>query len=229
MKVSPKYGQLGGTWLYPMKDEKTGDDLVSIGFVVDLNYRDATTSAHDLLQTFKLHPLVKGILDGGERVGLGRQGAARRRLLVDAQALDAGRACSSATPAGWSTPPRSRACTTASSPGILAAEAIYQSLKGGDAAGELRAGGRGVLGRPGALPGAQHPPGVPEGLHQGQPAGRPVDHVQGQGPARPPAVAPRRRRSRMFIGDTRDALSQARRQVHVRQALERLHLGQRDP
>jgi electron-transferring-flavoprotein dehydrogenase len=71
MKVSPKYGQLGGTWIYPMKDEKTGDDLVSIGFVVDLNYRDATTSAHDLLQTFKTHPLVKNILEGGERVAWG--------------------------------------------------------------------------------------------------------------------------------------------------------------
>src|SRR6185312_1489241 len=65
LKVAAKYGQLGGTWIYPMKDEKTGDDLVSIGFVVDLNYRDATTSAHDLLQTFKTHPLVKNILDGG--------------------------------------------------------------------------------------------------------------------------------------------------------------------
>ena len=71
LKVAAKYGQLGGTWLYPMKDEKTGDDLVSIGFVVDLNYRDATTSAHDLLQTFKTHPLVKDILAGGERVAWG--------------------------------------------------------------------------------------------------------------------------------------------------------------
>jgi electron-transferring-flavoprotein dehydrogenase len=70
LKVSAKYGQLGGTWLYPMKNAK-GEDLVSIGFVVDLNYRDATTSAHDLLQTFKLHPLVKGILEGGERVAWG--------------------------------------------------------------------------------------------------------------------------------------------------------------
>ena len=66
-----KYGQIGGTWIYPMKDEKTGDDLVSIGFVVDLDYADATTSAHDLLQQFKLHPLVKKILEGGERVGWG--------------------------------------------------------------------------------------------------------------------------------------------------------------
>ncbi|WCB92718.1 Electron transfer flavoprotein-ubiquinone oxidoreductase [Baekduia alba] len=71
VKISAKYGQIGGTWIYPMKDEKTGDDLVSIGFVVDLDYADATTSAHDLLQQFKLHPLVKKILEGGERVGWG--------------------------------------------------------------------------------------------------------------------------------------------------------------
>src|SRR5262245_46226957 len=71
LKLSSKYGQIGGTWIYPMKDEKTGDDLVSIGFVIDLEYADATTSAHDLLQQFKLHPLVKKILEGGERVGCG--------------------------------------------------------------------------------------------------------------------------------------------------------------
>ncbi|HEY7836127.1 MAG TPA: electron-transfer flavoprotein:ubiquinone oxidoreductase [Solirubrobacteraceae bacterium] len=71
LKVSSKYGQIGGTWIYPMKDEKTGEDLVSIGFVIDLEYADATTSVHDLLQKFKLHPLVKGILKGGERVAWG--------------------------------------------------------------------------------------------------------------------------------------------------------------
>ncbi|HEY4450792.1 MAG TPA: electron-transfer flavoprotein:ubiquinone oxidoreductase [Solirubrobacteraceae bacterium] len=71
LKLSARYGQIGGTWLYPMKDEKTGEDLVSIGFVIDLEYADATTSAHDLLQLFKLHPLVKGILAGGERVAWG--------------------------------------------------------------------------------------------------------------------------------------------------------------
>jgi electron-transferring-flavoprotein dehydrogenase len=71
LKISAKYGQIGGTWIYPMKDEKSGDDLVSIGFVVDLEYNDATTSAHDLLQMFKLHPLVRGILEGGERVAWG--------------------------------------------------------------------------------------------------------------------------------------------------------------
>jgi electron-transferring-flavoprotein dehydrogenase len=68
LSLKARYGQIGGTWLYPMKDWATGDDLVSIGFVVDLEYRDATTSAHDLLQLFKTHPLVRSILEGGERV-----------------------------------------------------------------------------------------------------------------------------------------------------------------
>src|SRR5580704_10417650 len=51
MKLAPSYGHVAGTWIYPMKDESTGDDLVSIGFVVELEYADATTSPHDLLKT----------------------------------------------------------------------------------------------------------------------------------------------------------------------------------
>jgi electron-transferring-flavoprotein dehydrogenase len=70
LSLSAKTGQIGGTWIYPMKNAE-GEDLVSIGFVVELDYADATTSAHDLLQLFKLHPLVRKILEGGERVAWG--------------------------------------------------------------------------------------------------------------------------------------------------------------
>jgi electron-transferring-flavoprotein dehydrogenase len=70
LKISPKYGQIGGTWIYPMTNA-AGEHLVSIGFVVELEYADATTSAHDLLQTFKTHPLVREILEGGERIAWG--------------------------------------------------------------------------------------------------------------------------------------------------------------
>jgi len=114
LKLARKYGQIGGTWLYPMKDEKSGDDLVSIGFVVDLDYRDATTSAHDLLQLWKTHPLVRGILDGGERVAWG------------AKALPGG--------GYWSMPklsmPGAVLVHHCIKSGMLAAEAIYKSLKG---------------------------------------------------------------------------------------------------
>ena len=223
MKISPKYGQLGGTWMYPMKDEKTGDDLVSIGFVVDLNYRDATTSAHDLLQQFKLHPLVKGILEGGERIAWGAKALpgggywSMPKLSMPGAVIvgDAGGMVDTAALKGVHHCIRS---------GMLAAEAIYALAQERRVAGELREGGRAVHDRPGALPGPQHPPAVPEGLHPGQPAGRPVDHVQGQDPARAPGLAPRRRGAAVRRRHPR-RLSQARQQVHLRQALLGLHQG----
>src|SRR5687767_11288069 len=71
LKIPAKYHQIGGSLIYPIKDEKTGDDLVSTGLDIELEYADATTSAHDMLQLFKTHPLVRNILEGGERVGWG--------------------------------------------------------------------------------------------------------------------------------------------------------------
>ncbi|MDX6681337.1 MAG: electron-transferring-flavoprotein dehydrogenase [Solirubrobacteraceae bacterium] len=131
LKLSAKYGQIGGTWIYPMNDETTGESYVSIGFVVDLEYADATTSAHDLLQQFKLHPLVREILEGGERVSWG------------AKALPAG---------GWWSMPKltmpgallvgdaAGMVDTVALKGVhhsilsgtLAAEAVYAALKRGD-------------------------------------------------------------------------------------------------
>jgi electron-transferring-flavoprotein dehydrogenase len=129
LKLARKYGQIGGTWLYPMKDEKSGDDLVSIGFVVDLDYRDATTSAHDLLQLWKTHPLVRGILEGGERVAWGAKALpgggywSMPKLSMPGAVLvgDAGGMVDTAALKGV------HHCITS---GMLAAEAIYSSLKG---------------------------------------------------------------------------------------------------
>jgi electron-transferring-flavoprotein dehydrogenase len=131
LKISAKYGQIGGTWLYPMKDEKSGDDLVSIGFVVDLEYADATTSAHDLLQLFKLHPLVKGILEGGERVAWGAKalpggGYWSMPKLTMPGALLVGDS------AGMVDTVALKGVHHCLKSGKLAAEAIYRSLKNGE-------------------------------------------------------------------------------------------------
>jgi electron-transferring-flavoprotein dehydrogenase len=130
LKLSPKYGQIGGTWIYPMRNEKTGDDLVSIGFVVDLEYADATTSAHDLLQLFKLHPLVRKILEGGERVAWGAKALpgggywSMPRLSMPGAVLvgDSGGMVDTVALKGV------HHCIKS---GILAAEAIYAQLKRG--------------------------------------------------------------------------------------------------
>jgi electron-transferring-flavoprotein dehydrogenase len=66
LRASAKYREFGGSFIYPL-----GDDMVSLGMVVGLDYRDAEVSVHDLLQELKLHPLVRGILEGGERVEWG--------------------------------------------------------------------------------------------------------------------------------------------------------------
>ena len=66
LRPGKKFREFGGSFVYPM-----GDDMVTIGMVVGLDYRDTELSVHDLLQELKTHPRVKRILDGGERVQWG--------------------------------------------------------------------------------------------------------------------------------------------------------------
>jgi electron-transferring-flavoprotein dehydrogenase len=128
LKIRTKYHQIGGSWIYPMKDEKSGEDLVSIGWVLDLDYADATTSAHDLLQQFKTHPLVRDILAGGERVGWGAKAIpaggywAMPKLSVPG-AVIAGDA------AGMLNLAALKGINYAIKAGMLAAESIYAALK----------------------------------------------------------------------------------------------------
>jgi electron-transferring-flavoprotein dehydrogenase len=135
LKISTRYHQIGGSWMYPMKDSKTGEDLVSIGFVIDLDYADATTSAHDLLQEFKTHPMVRKILAGGERVAWGAKAIpaggywAMPKLSMPGAVLvgDAGGMVNLAALKGVHYAIKS---------GILAAEAIYAALRRGESSFE---------------------------------------------------------------------------------------------
>jgi electron-transferring-flavoprotein dehydrogenase len=66
LRKAPRWNEFGGSFIYPM-----GEDKVSLGLVVGLDYTDATFSCHDALQLLKTHPFVRGILEGGKRVGWG--------------------------------------------------------------------------------------------------------------------------------------------------------------
>ncbi len=61
-----KYKEAGGSFIYPM-----GEDKVCFGLVVGLDTTDATFSVHDALQQWKTHPFIKNIIEGGKRVGWG--------------------------------------------------------------------------------------------------------------------------------------------------------------
>jgi electron-transferring-flavoprotein dehydrogenase len=66
LRKRARWNEFGGSFIYPM-----GEDHVSLGLVVGLDYTDATFSVHDALQELKTHPFVRGILEGGERVAWG--------------------------------------------------------------------------------------------------------------------------------------------------------------
>jgi electron-transferring-flavoprotein dehydrogenase len=66
LRLGRKHREFGGSFIYPM-----GEDMVSLGLVVGLDYADPSLSVHDLLQELKTHPFVRKILDGGKRVAWG--------------------------------------------------------------------------------------------------------------------------------------------------------------
>jgi electron-transferring-flavoprotein dehydrogenase len=66
LRAGRKFREFGGSFVYPM-----GDDMVTIGMVVGLDYRDTELSVHDVLQELKTHPRIRRILEGGERVQWG--------------------------------------------------------------------------------------------------------------------------------------------------------------
>lgn len=115
----------GGSFMYPL-----ADDLVALGLVVGLDYRDASLDVHELFQQMKLHPLFRPTLEGGEMLEWGAKtipeggyySVPERRhgegLLV----------CGDA--AGLVDVPSLKGIHYAMQSGILAAHAIFAELKG---------------------------------------------------------------------------------------------------
>jgi electron-transferring-flavoprotein dehydrogenase len=122
-----KYNEFGGGFLYPM-----GENLVSLGMVVGLGYRDASISVHDLLQLLKMHPLVKEILGGGRRLenGWGAKTIPEGGYfsLPDRLHFPGGLLVGDA--AGFVNVPSLKGIHYAMESGILAAEAVFTALCG---------------------------------------------------------------------------------------------------
>jgi len=57
----PLKREYGGSWIYSM-----GEDKLSIGLVVGLDYSDPTLDIHYEMQRFKSHPKISGMLEGGQ-------------------------------------------------------------------------------------------------------------------------------------------------------------------
>jgi electron-transferring-flavoprotein dehydrogenase len=72
-------GAVVHTMGYPLKHETFGggfiygftDEWIAIGLVIGLDYHDPFLDPHGLFQTFKEHPYVRGLLEGGKLVRYG--------------------------------------------------------------------------------------------------------------------------------------------------------------
>jgi electron-transferring-flavoprotein dehydrogenase len=130
LRKRARYGEFGGSFVYPM-----GDDQVSLGFVVGLEYADVELSAHDLLQEFKTHRLVRRMLDGGERVAWGAKTITEGGLNSVPSRLNAPGLVLVGECAGLVNVPRLKGVHYAIESGRLAAEAVFGVLRRGEVAG----------------------------------------------------------------------------------------------
>ncbi len=124
-------GSSGGSFLYHYDEQ-----LVSVGFVVHLNYQNPTLSPFDEFQQFKTHPLIRETFEGGKRIGYGARAISSGgwqsvpRLVFPGGAL---LGCS----AGFVNFARIKGSHNAVLSGMQAAEAVVEALGAGRANDEL--------------------------------------------------------------------------------------------
>src|SRR5207249_4047969 len=126
LRSAARYREFGGSFVYPM-----GRDMVSIGMVVGLDYRDVDLSVHDLLQELKTHPKIRRILRGGERLAWGAKTIPEGGFLALPKRLHAPGLLIAGDAAGMVNVPALKGIHDAVEAGSLAAEAAFASLQRG--------------------------------------------------------------------------------------------------
>ncbi|WP_245281847.1 electron transfer flavoprotein-ubiquinone oxidoreductase [Hyphomicrobium sulfonivorans] len=123
----------GGSFLYHY-----GDNLVSVGFVLHLNYENPYLSPYEEFQRFKTHPAIRDTFEGGKRMGYGARALTEGgwqsvpKLTFPGGAL---LGCS----AGFMNLPRIKGSHNAMLSGMAAAEAAFAAMAEGRQQDELTA------------------------------------------------------------------------------------------
>ena len=121
----------GGSFLYHF-----GDHLVSVGFVVHLNYNNPYLSPFEEFQRFKTHPLVRGTFTGGKRICYGARALTEGGWQSVPKLVFPGGALIGCA-AGFMNVPRIKGSHNAMLSGMMAAENVAAVLAAGRAHDEL--------------------------------------------------------------------------------------------
>jgi electron-transferring-flavoprotein dehydrogenase len=121
----------GGSWLYHF-----GDNLVSVGFVIHLNYQNPTLSPFDEFQRFKTHPMIRGVFEGAKRIGYGARAIMEGGWQAVPRLTFPG-GCLVGDTAGFVNVPRIKGTHNAVLSGMLCAEHLFPALEEGRANDEV--------------------------------------------------------------------------------------------
>lgn len=113
----------GGGFLY-----QGSEQLVTVGLVVDLNYKNPFVNPFQEFQSFKTHPLIAEKLRGGERISYGAR-ALTKGGLHSLPSLDFDGGVIIGCDAGTLNSSKLKGTHTAMKSGMLAAEAIMKEMK----------------------------------------------------------------------------------------------------
>jgi electron-transferring-flavoprotein dehydrogenase len=121
----------GGSFLYHLDD-----NLVSVGFVVHLNYQNPYLSPFEEFQRFKTHPNVRDTFEGGKRLSYGARAITEGGYQSVPKLTFPGGALIGCS-AGFVNVPRIKGSHNAMLSGMMAAEHIVPALAAGRANDEL--------------------------------------------------------------------------------------------
>ncbi|MFO1037641.1 MAG: electron transfer flavoprotein-ubiquinone oxidoreductase [Geminicoccaceae bacterium] len=115
----------GGSWLYMF-----GENKVSIGFVMGLDYENPYLSPFEEMQRLKTHPVIREILEGGRRIAYGARALSEGGFQSIPKLTFPGGALIGDT-AGFLNVPKIKGTHTAMKSGMVCAEAAFAALKDG--------------------------------------------------------------------------------------------------
>jgi electron-transferring-flavoprotein dehydrogenase len=121
----------GGSFMYHW-----GDNFVSVGFVVHLNYKNPYISPFDEFQRFKTHPAIRPYLEGGKRIAYGARAITEGGFQSVPKLTFPGGALIGCS-AGFVNVPRIKGSHNAMKTGMMAAEAAFDAVVTGRAHDEL--------------------------------------------------------------------------------------------
>ncbi|VDN07082.1 unnamed protein product, partial [Thelazia callipaeda] len=119
------YRRHGGSFMYHIEDK--GDSLVSLGFVINLNYKNPYINLYEEFQLYKSHPSIRHYLEGGERIAYGARAVNEGGYQTIPQLTVPG-ACLIGCAGGLLNPASMKGVHNAMKSGMVAAEAIFEDL-----------------------------------------------------------------------------------------------------